>query len=166
MRTQIKNIILEEFSKLVGIIQTDFQYNYDKKINNFLLSQMDARITAGMVFVSSFESKSGFALETCAKRIARIKFGEENVPSVVNPRNIKYDINNVTTNNGQIVITNVQTDNGDLRGKISAYRANNMASGRGATRKESGVTLNSIKENLLPLSNEFSTNSIYVKPVD
>lgn len=28
---------------------------------------------ANMVFVSSFESKSGFAIEACAKRIARLK---------------------------------------------------------------------------------------------
>ena len=83
MRNLIKNIVVEEFSKLINLIEADFTSNYERKINNFLLSQMDERITASMVFVSSFESKSGFAIETCAKRIARLRFGEENVPTLV-----------------------------------------------------------------------------------
>ena len=76
MENTIKQIIVEEFSKLINLIEDDFSANYNRKVNNFLLSQMDERITASMVFVSSFESKSGFAIETCAKRIARLKFGE------------------------------------------------------------------------------------------
>ena len=86
MKELIKQIIVEEFSKLTGTIEKDFEKNYKRKVNNFLLSQMDENITASMVFVSSFESKSGFAIETCAKRIARLKFGDENVPAIVNPR--------------------------------------------------------------------------------
>ena len=86
---------------------------------------MDERITASMVFVSSFESKSGFAIETCAKRIARLKFGEENVPAIVNPRKLTHNI--PTPSAGQLVITDVDTHNGDLRGQIAAFRANNEA---------------------------------------
>ena len=67
---QIKNIVYEEFSKLISNIEGDFKTNFVKKRYNFLLSQLDETITANMVFVSSFESKSGFAIETCAKRIA------------------------------------------------------------------------------------------------
>ena len=70
MRDEIKQIVFEEFSSLTSQIESDFSRNYKRKVNNFLLSQMDERITASMVFVSSFESKSGFAIETCAKRIA------------------------------------------------------------------------------------------------
>ena len=88
MRDKIKDIVIDEFSKLINLIESDFETNYKKKVNNFLLSQMDERITASMVFVSSFESKSGFAIEACAKRIARIRFGDENVPSIVNPREL------------------------------------------------------------------------------
>ena len=54
MREQIKQIIIEEFSRVVNLIENDFKSNYDRKVNNFLLSQMDERITASMVFVSSF----------------------------------------------------------------------------------------------------------------
>lgn len=75
MKDVIKNIVTEEFSKLTDTIEKDFSNNYKRKVNNFLLSQMDEKITASMVFVSSFESKSGFAIETCAKRIARLRFG-------------------------------------------------------------------------------------------
>lgn len=164
MRDTIKRIVVEEFSKLTNNIENDFEKNYKRKVNNFLLSQMDENITASMVFVSSFESKSGFAIESCAKRIARLKFGEENVPAIVNPRNLNHNVAEPTS--GQIVITDVDTHNGDLRGTISAFRANNVASGKGRNRIESGVTQNSIKENLLPLASEYKTNSIHTKPVD
>ena len=165
MRSTIKRIVFEEFSKLTDLIEKDFAENYKRKVNNFLLSQMDENITASMVFVSSFESKSGFAIETCAKRIARLKFGEENVPSIVNPRKLAHNFDE-TKVSGQIVVTDVDTHNGNLRGEISAFRANNEAIGRGKSRVESRVTQNSIKENLLPLSEKYRTNSIYSKPVD
>jgi len=165
VRYLIKNIIYEEFSKLLTAIEADFKMNYERKINNFLLSQMDAQITANMVFVSSFESKSGFAIETSAKRIARLRFGDENVPSIVNPRGLKHNIDAETVTN-QIVVTDVDTFNGDLRGKIAAFRANNEAKGRGRDRIESGVTNESIKKYLLPLAAEYKTSEIFSKPVD
>lgn len=165
MRNIIKQIVFEEFSKLTDLIEKDFATNYKRKVNNFLLSQMDENITASMVFVSSFESKSGFAIETCAKRIARLKFGEENVPTIVNPRNLLHDFDE-TRISGQIVVTDVDTHNGNLRGEISAFRANNEASGAGKMRIESGVTQSSIKEHLLPLSEKYRTTEIYSKPVD
>lgn len=163
----IKTIILEEFSKLINLIEADFKSNYKRKVNNFLLSQMDERITASMVFVSSFESKSGFAIETCAKRIAVLRFGAENVPAIVNPRGIVHNIDpkDVT---GQIVVTDVDTHNGDLRGTIAAFRANNEAKGKGKARIESGVTQESIKSNLLPLSTKYKlpNGQFETKPVD
>ncbi len=165
MRNTIKQIVFEEFSRLTDLIEKDFAANYNRKVNNFLLSQMDENITASMVFVSSFESKSGFAIETCAKRIARLKFGNENVPTIVNPRHLQhhFDESRIT---GQIVVTDVDTHNGDLRGEISAFRANNEARGAGKMRVESGVTQSSIKQHLLPLSDKYRTSKIYTKPVD
>lgn len=165
MRDTIKKIVFEEFSRLTDLIEKDFSTNYKRKVNNFLLSQMDEHITASMVFVSSFESKSGFAIETCAKRIARLKFGEDNVPTIVNPRNFPHDFDEARIS-GQIVVTDVDTHNGNLRGEISAFRANNEARGAGKMRVESGVTQSSIKEYLLPLSEKYRTDTIYSKPVD
>lgn len=165
MRDIIKQIVFEEFSKLTDLIEKDFTANYKRIVNNFLLSQMDENITASMVFVSSFESKSGFAIETCAKRIARLKFGDENVPAIVNPRNLPHNFD-PSKISGQIVVTDVDTHNGNLRGEISAFRANNEAKGAGKNRIESRVTQDSIKEYLLPLSKKYHTESIYSKPVD
>lgn len=165
MQKQIKHIVYEEFLKVINLIEADFVINYTKKVNNFLLSQMDERITASMVFVSSFESKSGFAIEACAKRIARLRFGIENVPVIVNPRNLPHSISESTIS-GQVVVTDVDTQNGDLRGEIAAFRANNEAKGKGRLRIESGVTQDSICEVLLPLSTKYRTNMIRTKPVD
>ena len=167
MQTTIKNIILEEFGKLINLIEAVFSQNYKRKVNNFLLSQMDERITASMVFVSSFESKSGFAIETCAKRIAVLRFGKENVPDIVNPRGIVHNLN-ASEISGQVVVTDVDTHNGDLRGNIAAFRAINEASGKGKSRVERGVTQESIKTNLLPLANQYKLPSgqFETKPVD
>lgn len=164
MRGVIKKIIVEEFSNLTSLIEKDFVLNYKRKVNNFLLSQMDEQITASMVFVSSFESKSGFAIENCAKRIARLKFGEENVPAIVNPRGLEHNIPAPAA--GQIVVTDVDTHNGDLRGEIAAFRANNEAHGKGKDRVDSGVTQSSIREKLFPLADKYKTTSIFTKPVD
>lgn len=165
MRDTIKRIVFEEFSKVVTNIEGDFKNNFVRKRYNFLLSQLDESMTANMVFVSSFESKSGFAIEACAKRIARLRFGDENVPTIVNPHGIEHNIDESTIN-GQIIVTNVDTDDGNLRGEISAFRANNVASGSGRTRVESGVTQGSIKANLLPLAEKYKSSTIHRKPVD
>ena len=165
MRDTIKRIVFEEFSKVVTNIEGDFKNNFVRKRYNFLLSQLDENMTANMVFVSSFESKSGFAIEACAKRIARLRFGDENVPTIVNPHGIEHNIDESTIN-GQIIITNVDTDDGNLRGEISAFRANNVASGSGRNRVESGVTQSSIKSNLLPLAEKYKSSTIHRKPVD
>jgi hypothetical protein len=164
MEEDIKSIVYEEFLKLIVNIEGDFKENFVNKRYNFLLSQLDENIIANMVFVSSFESKSGFAIETCAKRIARIRFGEENVPPIVNPRKIKHNINTDTVN-GQIIVTDIDTDNGELRGKISEFRAKNVAHGKGTNRVESGVTQESIKT-LLPMAQTYKTEGFHTKPVD
>ena len=165
MRNTIKQIVFEEFSKVVTNIESDFRSNYVRKRYNFLLSQLDENMTANMVFVSSFESKSGFAIEACAKRIARLRFGDENVPTIVNPRGLKHNIDERSIS-GQIIVTDVDTDDGNLRGEISAFRANNVASGAGKFRRESGVTQASIKKTLLPLATKYKSNTIHRKPVD
>lgn len=165
MKDTIRQIVFEEFSKLTDLIESDFAANYKRKVNNFLLSQMDESITASMVFVSSFESKSGFAIEACAKRIARLRYGEENVPAIVNPRNLPYASEGIHKNE-QVVVTDVDTHNGNLRGEISAFRANNEARGAGKNRMESGVTQSSIQEHLLPLAKKYKTGKIQTKPVD
>lgn len=164
MEDRIKSIVYEEFKKVIDNIESDFSVNYVRKRYNFLLSQLDETITANMVFVSSFESKSGFAIESCAKRIARLKFGDNNVPAVVNPRNIPHDIEPDTVK-GQVIVTDIDVDNGELRGHISEFRATNVACGTGKKRRESGVTQKSIRS-LLALANKYRSDKYHVKPVD
>lgn len=163
-RELIKKIVLEEFSKIVEKMERDFEKNYKRKRYNFLLSSLDERMIANMVFVSSFESKSGNAIEACAKRIAQLSFGEENVPTVVNPHNLSYGFDEKKIK-GQIIVTDVNTGDGNLRGEISAFRANNMASDTGSDYK-SGVTQQSIHDVLLPLAKKYKSSEIHTKPVD
>ncbi len=98
------------------------------------------------------------------KRVARLKFGDENVPTIVNPRNVKHNINPASIS-GQIIVTDIDTDNGALRGAISEFRASNVATGKGSTRSESGVTQNSIKS-LLPMAQRYKAPGYHTKPVD
>lgn len=161
----IKTIVYEEFSKLVANIEADFKTNFIRKRYNFLLSQLDENIIANMVFVSSFESKSGFAIESCAKRIAQLRFGTENVPKIVNPRNIPHNIDPATVT-GQIIISDINTDDGNLRGEISAFRATRIATGKGRKRINSTLTQESIKM-LLPMAEKYANSAtLHTKPVD
>lgn len=158
----IKNIVYEEFSKLMVAIEGDFVKNYNRKRHNFLLSQLEETITANMVFVSSFESKSGLAIERVAERVARLKYGEENVPSIINPRGLDIPTKDVE---GQFIVTDINLDDGRLKGKISEFRAARVAKGRGKNRVESGVNQESIKE-LISIGQKYKINEIFLKPVD
>ena len=162
---EIKNIVFDEFSKVIKKIEADFGDNYIRKRNNFLLNEFDNNITANMVFVSSFESKSGFAIEACAKRIAYLHYGIENVPKVINPHGVDYDSKHIN-GEGQFLVTDINLEDGDLTGDITKFRANRVAHGSGKNRIESSVTQSSIKE-LLPIGQKYRCEGeVYVKPVD
>ena len=166
MKKEIKQIIFEEFSALINNIENDFKNNYIRKNYNFLLSQLDEEMTAHMVFVSSFESKSGNTIERCAKRIAILRYGKENVPTIVNPHNHKHSIDENSIN-GQIIITNIDIENGELQGSIAKFRQDRIANGKGKNRKESQITHTTIK-NLLDNNfiNKYKDETIHTKPVD
>ena len=85
-----------------------------------------------------------------------MRFGDENVPTIVNPHGLRHNIDERSIS-GQIIVTDVDTDDGNLRGEISAFRANNVASGSGRLRRESGVNQESIKEVLLPLAEKYKS---------
>lgn len=160
----IKNIITSEFNELIKNIEDDFSTNYQKKKNNFLLSQFDQNIIANMVFVSSFESKCGNVIENCIRRIAKLKFGDENVPKIINPLGLKHNIDESSIK-GQIVISNIDFCNGNLKGEISAFRANRVSTGRGNDYVKSEVNQESIKE-LIDIAKKYKTEKIHEKPVD
>ncbi|WIF96189.1 TdeIII family type II restriction endonuclease [Caminicella sporogenes] len=166
MKNEIKKIIIEEFSKLITNIEDDFKKNYKKKNHNFLLSELDDEMTANMVFVSSFESKSGNAIQECARRIAILKYGKKNVPRIINPHNL--DINNINIDEEnlreQLLVTDVDLDNDKLQSGIQGFMTLNQAKGRGKNRTKCNVTQNTIKE-LLDLS-KYKDGKIHLKPVD
>lgn len=165
IKSDIKKIIYEEFKNLLINIEGDFKKNYIKKNYNFLLNQLDKITTANMVFVSSFESKSGFAIEACAKRIARLKYGVKNVPSIINPYNFSHSIDENSVI-GQVIISDIDLENGNLRGEISAFRANNIAQGKGKQQQISTVNQKTIKT-LLETGKKYKTpGKIHTKPVD
>ena len=166
MKNKIKQIVLEEFSSLINNIENDFKNNYIRKNYNFLLNQLDEEMTAHMVFVSSFESKSGNAIEKCAKRIAILRYGKENVPTIVNPHNLKHSLEESSIN-GQIIVTDINIENGDLQGRIAGFRQNRVAIGKGKNRKESRVTQDTIKQLLdNDFINQYKDGMIHYKPVD
>ena len=64
------------------------------------------------------------------------------------------------------MLTDIDTDNGDLRGAISAFRANHVASGKGADRVESGVNQETVQI-LLEYARKYRHPSeVHTKPVD
>lgn len=166
MRDLIKKIIQSEFKVSIENIENDIKKNYQKKIHNFLLNQFDEETIANMVFVSSFESKSGNAIQKVARKIAQLKFGEENVPLIINPHNLQHNIDENSLSE-QVIITNVNIsgNNGSLHGGIKNFMSLRQAQGRGFDRKESSVDQTTIKE-LLSLSNDNISTTIHTKPVD
>lgn len=157
------NIIKEHFSKVITKIEKDFKKNFDKKRYNFLLNQFDNEILANMVFVSSFESKSGNAIEACVNDIARLRYGNKNVPKIINPRNIHHNLNEKNIR-GQILVTDINTDSGDLAGIISSFRDNNKADD--SKDIECRINQENIKQ-LLPKAQMFEDKqNFHSKPVD
>lgn len=163
IKEKIKDIIKEEFLLLLDNIEKDFKINFGKKQNNFLLTKMDDEMTAHMVFVSSFESKSGNAIQACARKIAILKFGSDNVPLLINPNNLIVP-DNITEGKEQQIITDVNFESALIQGKIQEFMTSRMGQGKGKSRIESTVDQNSIKE-LLSLTN-LKNNCITSKPVD
>ena len=63
-------------------------------------------MSAHMVFVSSFESKSGNSIQKVAKEVAKLRYGAENVPQIINPHNLEHNIIN-SNEHEQIIVFQV-----------------------------------------------------------
>jgi hypothetical protein len=167
MKEIIKNILVTEFTKLINHLTDDIKKNYILKNHNFLLSELDEAMTAHLVFVSSFESKSGNVIQECARQIAEIRYGKENVPKIINPSN--YDISRLTSqfNNTkeQVIITNSNLESQRVKETIKGFMTLNQASGKGRGRAESNVNQETIKT-LLDLNRDNQDKNVYFKPVD
>lgn len=164
---QIKDILKIEFLKLIDNMTEDIRSNYIKKNHNFLLSELDESMTAHLVFVSSFESKSGNVIQECARQIAELKYGKENVPRIINLSG--YDLEPykkiLENTREQIIVTKTNLESQKVKETIKGYITVNQGTGRGSNRRECNVTQDSIKE-LLYLNELEQANSLHFKPVD
>jgi len=159
---KIKKILIEKVNRLIANLSADFEKNYNKKENNWILGDFDEKMISNMVFVSSFESKSGNMMEDIATEIAKVNFGEENVPSVIAGRNITdEELEEFTTSytkKAQIIISKANLK--DCTKTASKFRTDN----KGEPRSSSDLDQEKLKEILDEEPEEIAT--INTKPVD
>ena len=156
----------EELKHLLGKIADDFVTNYKRKIHNWTLKEFDKSLVAHMVFVSSFESKSGNMFQNIAKRIAKLRYGDANIPKVICGKGVNKEtfeeFSNTYTGNEQIIMTAVNQR--DCQEFIAGFRERHKAKERGS--KRTGPTLN--QEALKEINKQkFTTTETFTaKPVD
>jgi len=162
----IKAIIRKELSQIVDRISVDFKDNYANKISNWTLQGFDKLIIAHMVFVSSYESKSGNMFQKIARDIAKIRYGEANVPQVfcgAGVTNKEFEeFKRSYIKDEQIIISKINPE--ICQGFVSNFKETHIARGKGKKKKESTLSQEVLKE----INQEkFSIdNKIYSKPVD
>ncbi len=160
MREQIEKIIEEEYSHLLKSIKNDFKKNFCKKKHNFLLDGLNIDTKIGLVFASSFESKIGNAMQRVALEIARLKYGKENVPYIINIHNIKHNINEVKGK--QFIVTDIDTNDEELNKRIAGIIKRNEGNLRCNPQKVCNLNFTELKTLLtnLPKSNTVIKNDI------
>lgn len=163
-KQQVKNIIATEFGALVDTIEKDFLKNYKNKANNFFLSPL-SDLSGYMAFTSSFESKAGNAAEACAKEFAKLRYGAENVPSIINPCNLSHGIDPNTVH-GQVIVTDVDPQNAEMSAILTRFRLEHKASGRGKSRIASTLTQSALEELYDEVSDFHGGDGRFTKPVD
>jgi hypothetical protein len=85
MRETIKKILVTEVTTLINHLTDDIIKNYILKNHIFLIGELDEAMTAYLVFVSSFESKTRNVIQECARQTAEIRYCKDNVPKIINP---------------------------------------------------------------------------------
>jgi len=106
METIIKGIIKEEFLDLIKNISDCMEDNIKNKEHNFLLKNFSEATKANMVFVSCFESQSGNRIEHIARKIAKLRYGEQNVPNIIKSKN-ELPINFRPSPNKQYIVSHI-----------------------------------------------------------
>ena len=166
LKRNIKEIIKSEMNSLISRISDDFIDNYKKKIHNWTLAEFDNTLVAHMVFVSSFESKSGNMFQSIAKKIAKLKYGEENVPRFFKGVGVTdEEVNQFQeSSNGaeQVILTKI--DQSACQDFIALFKERHRAEGRGRGRSPSTLDQETIKE--INPQNFAQTDNLTFKPVD
>jgi hypothetical protein len=165
-RAKIKEILKFGMKDLLGKISGDFKGNYERKVHNWTLAKFDSVLVAHMVFVSSFESKSGNMFQSIAKEIAKIRYGVEGVPKVIKGRGVNdEEFERLKSNfeeEGQVVMTKI--DQSACLEFLTEFREVHKGSGRGHRRRPPSLNQETLKE----INNHTfkETDSITSKPID
>lgn len=164
-RQQVKDIIAKKFGALVNGIEQDFAKNYRGKSNNFLLSPLPSLMSGYMAFTSSFESKAGNAAEACAEEFAKLRYGADNVPTIVNPLGLSHDIDEDSIR-GQVIVTDVNPQDAEMSALLTRFRIERRASGRGKKRIGSTLTQSALLTLFAEAAPFHGGDDRFTKPVD
>lgn len=163
----ILDILTVEMQAMLSALKRDTPENFRRKANNFLLSQFDPDVLFYTVFTSSFESKSGNALENCAKAIARLRYGPNSVPAVIQGLGATAeDVRHYTasTADKQIILTRKKID--EVTSKATSTLTRHRKSGRGKNQTAAtGVSQIILRDEIVNVTYEDS-NKLVVKPID
>jgi hypothetical protein len=88
IENDIKKILKTYLEELLNKMVIDFPVNYNKKKHNWILNNLKESNVKNMVFVSSFESKYGNMFEDIATDIAKLTYGQQNVPNFIKGNDI------------------------------------------------------------------------------
>ena len=161
MKDKIAEIIEKEYLKMLKSIKSDFKKNFCKKKHNFLLDGLNIDTKIGLVFASSFESKVGNAMQRVALEISRLKYGEENVPYIINIHKMKHNIGE--QKGKQIIVTDVDTNDKILNGNIDNIITKNEGNLRCKPPKNCSLNITELKTLLVKLP---KTKNIIKNDVD
>ena len=163
----ILDLLTAEMQTMLVALKKDTPDNFRRKANNFLLSQFDPDVLFYTVFTSSFESKSGNALENCAKAIARLRYGPDSVPAVIQGLGAtEEDVRRYTvpTTDKQIILTRKKI--GEVTSKAGSALSRHRKSGRGKSQATTtGVSQSILHDEIVNAAYEDS-DKLEEKPVD
>lgn len=170
---KIKNIIDTELNILIQLLEKDFIKNYTRKKHNFTVASLGPDLISSLVFVSSFESKAGIVLERIIRKIAILKFGSNKVPKFIISNTLdqnekQFFIEQNKTESAareQFIVTKLNINDSDIKGKIAEFISKHSANGRGKNRIPSSLstkTLSDIFDYVSPTQSE----EIIRKPID
>ncbi len=163
----VLDVLAAEMQTMLTALKKDTPGNFRKKANNFLLSQFDPDVLFYTVFTSSFESKSGNALENCAKAIARLRYGPDSVPAIIQGLGATdEDIRRHTasTTDKQIILTRKKI--GEVTSKASSALSRHRKSGRGKSQAATiGISQRILSDEIVNVAYEDS-DKLEENPVD
>ena len=163
----VLEILKSELQAMLNALEKDTPENFRRKANNFLLAQFEPEVLFYTVFTSSFESKSGNALENCAKAIARLRYGPNSVPAIIlGSGATEEDVHRhaLSTSDKQIILTRKKIS--EISHHAGSVLSRHRKSGRGKNRSgTTGISQSILRDEIV---NHFYEDSriLEEKPVD